>query len=225
MRISDWSSDVCSSDLVPVGRGSRHGDRARDSRSDRRRRSARSPQAASRAIQGPETDTCRLCAPAKPRRQGLNEGPHQPVRPSMSTARGHIIRRLGQLRSREVRATEAVTLALSRAHDDPCNAFVTLTDEYALRRAVHIDALLDADRDPGPLAGVMVGVKDVHDVAGINTYHGSRAFAGAPTAPSSSPLVQGLEDAGVIRSEEHTSELQSLMRISYAVFCLKKKKK
>src|SRR3546814_5927797 len=28
-----------------------------------------------------------------------------------------------------------------------------------------------------------------------------------------------------MRSEEHTSELQSLMRISYAVFCLKKKKK
>src|SRR3546814_1278967 len=33
---------------------------------------------------------------------------------------------------------------------------------------------------------------------------------------------QGLE---IVRSEEHTSELQSLMRISYAVFCLKKKKK
>src|SRR3546814_3400024 len=30
---------------------------------------------------------------------------------------------------------------------------------------------------------------------------------------------------GLTRSEEHTSELQSLMRISYAVFCLKKKKK
>src|SRR3546814_1512691 len=30
---------------------------------------------------------------------------------------------------------------------------------------------------------------------------------------------------GVLRSEEHTSELQSLMRISYAVFCLKKKNK
>src|SRR3546814_2509047 len=29
---------------------------------------------------------------------------------------------------------------------------------------------------------------------------------------------------GLLRSEEHTSELQSLMRISYAVFCLKKKK-
>src|SRR3546814_6188839 len=42
-------------------------------------------------------------------------------------------------------------------------------------------------------------------------------------------LVQGFYDARraklgtVERSEEHTSELQSLMRISYAVFCLKKK--
>src|SRR3546814_7429977 len=32
-------------------------------------------------------------------------------------------------------------------------------------------------------------------------------------------------DGRQARSEEHTSELQSLMRISYAVFCLKKKKK
>src|SRR3546814_4448527 len=31
------------------------------------------------------------------------------------------------------------------------------------------------------------------------------------------------DEAGASRSEEHTSELQSLMRISYAVFCLKKK--
>src|SRR3546814_2930602 len=35
----------------------------------------------------------------------------------------------------------------------------------------------------------------------------------------------GAKPAGIPRSEEHTSELQSLMRISYAVFCLKKKKK
>src|SRR3546814_6094509 len=36
--------------------------------------------------------------------------------------------------------------------------------------------------------------------------------------------VVGIGQCGSIRSEEHTSELQSLMRISYAVFCLKKKK-
>src|SRR3546814_9510030 len=34
-----------------------------------------------------------------------------------------------------------------------------------------------------------------------------------------------ISSAGESRSEEHTSELQSLMRISYAVFCLKKKNK
>src|SRR3546814_7966094 len=37
------------------------------------------------------------------------------------------------------------------------------------------------------------------------------------------PLAEA--DFADLRSEEHTSELQSLMRISYAVFCLKKKKK
>src|SRR3546814_6624545 len=37
-------------------------------------------------------------------------------------------------------------------------------------------------------------------------------------------LARGLASGAGVRSEEHTSELQSLMRISYAVFCLKKKK-
>src|SRR3546814_7206770 len=37
-------------------------------------------------------------------------------------------------------------------------------------------------------------------------------------------LTREADDAAHGRSEEHTSELQSLMRISYAVFCLKKKK-
>src|SRR3546814_1045700 len=37
-------------------------------------------------------------------------------------------------------------------------------------------------------------------------------------------LAQGMTDSALaMRSEEHTSELQSLMRISYAVFCFKKK--
>src|SRR3546814_2919970 len=41
---------------------------------------------------------------------------------------------------------------------------------------------------------------------------------GGPAGP-----LDGGRVAGAVRSEEHTSELQSLMRISYAVFCLKKK--
>src|SRR3546814_1577954 len=44
---------------------------------------------------------------------------------------------------------------------------------------------------------------------------------GLESPPRSMPVVRG----GVeVRSEEHTSELQALMRSSYAVFCLKKKK-
>src|SRR3546814_5593343 len=54
----------------------------------------------------------------------------------------------------------------------------------------------------------------------------------APAPPSKWPMADLVEDMERLpiaspnrRSEEHTSELQSLMRISYAVFCLKKKKK
>src|SRR3546814_2035019 len=39
-----------------------------------------------------------------------------------------------------------------------------------------------------------------------------------------SPVDEGSARQALARSEEHTPELQSLMRISYAVFCLKKKK-
>src|SRR3546814_8770276 len=44
-------------------------------------------------------------------------------------------------------------------------------------------------------------------------------------AGDGSANYQKVMDAMVLRSEEHTSELQSLMRLSYAVFCLTKKKK
>src|SRR3546814_2712536 len=42
--------------------------------------------------------------------------------------------------------------------------------------------------------------------------------------PLPSAAHQRIDTGSACRSEEHTSELQSLMRISYAVFCLKKKK-
>src|SRR3546814_2366798 len=59
----------------------------------------------------------------------------------------------------------------------------------------------------------------------------SAGFASASRPGGLRRLDQPSTDGGelragpAIRSEEHTSELQSLMRISYAVFCLKKKKK
>src|SRR3546814_2149658 len=55
----------------------------------------------------------------------------------------------------------------------------------------------------------------VHRVVGSDV--GAEAVGGQPQ------VVAGRGLRIEIRSEEHTSELQSLMRISYAVFCLKKK--
>src|SRR3546814_5552619 len=55
----------------------------------------------------------------------------------------------------------------------------------------------------------------------------TKVQVGVPVLFVNEELATGLKRGGVLdvvrRSEEHTSELQSLMRISYAVFCLKKK--
>src|SRR3546814_3118914 len=52
---------------------------------------------------------------------------------------------------------------------------------------------------------------------------GHRGYLSEGAAEAYAAAV-GADAGGANRSEEHTSELQSLMRISYAVFCLKKKK-
>src|SRR3546814_19920873 len=64
-------------------------------------------------------------------------------------------------------------------------------------------------------------------------FRSRRSRSRCPSAPRRPPPLRsrsatpgaGRTDRPRTRSEEHTSELQSLMRISYAVFCLKKKKK
>src|SRR3546814_2859650 len=61
------------------------------------------------------------------------------------------------------------------------------------------------------------------EVGGVGEAHDAEELLD-PFGPLRLGVVAALEAEGD-RSEEHTSELQSLMRISYAVFCLKKKKK
>src|SRR3546814_5740308 len=61
---------------------------------------------------------------------------------------------------------------------------------------------------------------EFHDVAAFGLY---RFFGYKISCHANDPALVGKHFPGC-RSEEHTSELQSLMRISYAVFCLKKKK-
>src|SRR3546814_8954973 len=65
-------------------------------------------------------------------------------------------------------------------------------------------------------------------LSGLITYKDIQKFKNFPTACKDSHgrlRVGAAVGVTADRSEEHTSELQSLMRISYAVFCLKKKNK
>src|SRR3546814_1409147 len=76
------------------------------------------------------------------------------------------------------------------------------------------------------LTDIGVGVAGDGREPGI---HGIQRFGDGHKAPAlddtlhQAQLFVGHSRVGIQRSEEHTSELQSLMRISYAVFCLKKK--
>src|SRR3546814_7039574 len=76
----------------------------------------------------------------------------------------------------------------------------------------------NSTRIPEPEAALHAGQPPV-----CSRSHGSGSIAVVPPARSSK-CVWAPYERPVLRSEEHTSELQSLMRISYAVFCLKKKK-
>src|SRR3546814_8949058 len=57
-----------------------------------------------------------------------------------------------------------------------------------------------------------------------DTLGGSLQWEWQPSPATIASAWYGYDRSDLDRSEEHTSELQSLMRISYAVFCLKKKK-
>src|SRR3546814_6047625 len=59
--------------------------------------------------------------------------------------------------------------------------------------------------------------------ASQDTWHSQTLNHHPGSAALKSEMACSSPVAGEVRSEEHTSELQSLMRISYAVFCLKKK--
>src|SRR3546814_1622506 len=63
----------------------------------------------------------------------------------------------------------------------------------------------------------------VHDILPGRGQYGLR-IPRPPLRTLDPRLQESGEQVAVERSEEHTSELQSLMRISYAVFCLKKKR-
>src|SRR3546814_1008740 len=82
------------------------------------------------------------------------------------------------------------------------------------------------DTDQRAIGDRGVRVEDVLDLARIDVLAtADDDILGAIDDEAETLVIDPRDIAGAHRSEEHTSELQSLMRISYAVFCLKQKKK
>src|SRR3546814_2191794 len=101
-------------------------------------------------------------------------------------------------------------------------AIVNLGQIQKLVDAKKLDAKKTVDHDALKAAGVARGGKDGVRLLAKGELTAKLNFA---VAGASKGAIEAVEKAGgKVRSEEHTSELQSLMRISYAVFCLNKKK-
>src|SRR3546814_5221271 len=114
-------------------------------------------------------------------------------------------------------------MRISDWSSDVCSS--DLQEEVALRfqkYALISAAVVDSS---GRLVG-MITVDDVVHIIQEEAGEDITRLSGAGDGDINRPFLETVKtrQTWLLRSEEHTSELQSLMRISYAVFCLKKKK-
>src|SRR3546814_3710563 len=183
MRISDWSSDVCSSDLDDA---------------DLRGRIIGLADIADQPAGRGEVDEAARLLFAKPGRRGLWDIEH----------------------AGQIDLDDALPILVAHLVPDGVAQDAGIVDDR-VDAAEFGDRILDDAR----------GILRIGDVAEVGDGLAARSddVGRGRFGRSGVAAVARLRDAGVVdhdggRSEEHTSELPSLMRISYAVFCLKKKK-
>jgi len=101
---------------------------------------------------------------------------------------GTVIEVAEAVRRGERRAVEVLddVLAGVAAGNEALGAFVHLDEGRAREAAAAVDDAVAAGHDPGPFAGVPIGVKDLEDCAGMPTTRGSLVYAGrGPVADDS----------------------------------------
>jgi AtzE family amidohydrolase len=96
-----------------------------------------------------------------------------------------------------VQVAEAVLTHIT-ARNPALNAYHAVLAERALAEAHAVDTQIAHGRDPGPLAGVPYGVKNLFDVAGLTTLAGSRINKHLAPAAADAVLVQRLSRAGAV---------------------------
>jgi aspartyl-tRNA(Asn)/glutamyl-tRNA(Gln) amidotransferase subunit A len=127
----------------------------------------------------------------------------------------------GLVRAREVSATELTQAALDRidAVNPTINAFVSVDGDLALADAARVDEEVAAGRDPGPLAGIPIGVKDLEDATGFVTTQGSLLRRDDAPAGADSAFVSRLRAAGcVVIGKTNTPELGAKGQTSNRLF-------
>ena len=104
-----------------------------------------------------------------------------------------------KIRRKEISVLEAVRASLDqiRKMEPEIHSFVTVTEEYAYRRAEEVEKGIRDGRYSGPLAGVPVAVKDNICTAGIPTTCSSRMLEGF-VPPYPAEAVRRLEQAGAV---------------------------
>src|ERR687894_792642 len=104
------------------------------------------------------------------------------------------------VRRGERKAVEVLDDCLARieAGNEELNAFVHVDADLARREAQKVDEAVARGDDPGPLAGVPFGVKDLEDCGGMPTSHGSLLFKDRPPVESDSIHVARLRAAGAV---------------------------
>jgi len=115
-------------------------------------------------------------------------------------ARTSVVSLAAMVRRGELSAREVTAHALGRieAVNPVLNAFVAVDAERALEQAAAVDQQVAAGADPGPLAGVPLGVKDLEDAAGYPTVKGTPVRTGVAPALADSHLVARLRAAGCV---------------------------
>lgn len=104
------------------------------------------------------------------------------------------------VRGRQMRAVDIAGEALKRieARDEGINAATRLLAERAIVEARRVDEKVAAGMDPGPLAGVPYGVKDLFDVVGLPTTAGAGMRREAPAVTEDAEAIRRLSAAGAV---------------------------
>jgi len=104
------------------------------------------------------------------------------------------------VRSGELTAADLLERALAaiQQRNPGLNAFVHLDPDLAAAEAARVDALVARGEDPGPLAGVPFGVKDMDHCAGMPTTYGSQVHRGRGPQERDSVHVGRLRRAGAV---------------------------